>query len=146
MLMIEKNKKQFVAPTELGLKRLSSSPLSNWFQNPEGFEPETFAEDIRRSIAQINGNNAIVDEHLIGMMTDQMTCYVQTTMALRTEPLVEKAINGTRMINPNYKLRDSCLTRILQLITMAGLTPAGRAKKHEKESSIGSLLEGPKFE
>lgn len=144
--MIEKNKKQFAGPTELGLKRLSGSPLSNWFKDPEGFKPEDFAEDIRISIAQINGKDAVVDEHLIAMMTDQMTCYVQATAALRTEPLVEKAINGTRMINPNYKLRDSCLTRILQLITMAGLTPAGRAKKHEKIDSISNLLEGPKFE
>ena len=144
--MIEKNKKQFAPPTELGLKRLNSSPLSTWFTDPESFNPDHFAEDIRISIAQIHGNNAIVDEHLICMLTDQMTCYVQATASLRTEPLVEKAINGTRMINPNYKLRDSALTRILQLITMAGLTPAGRAKKHEKDSSIGSLLEGPKFE
>lgn len=144
--MIEKNKKQFAPPTELGLKRLGNSPLSTWFTDPEGFKPEDFAEDIRISIAQIHGINAIVDEHMICMLTDQMTCYVQATASLRKEPLVEKAINGTRMINPNYKLRDSALTRILQLITMAGLTPAGRAKKHEKDTPIGSLLEGPKFE
>jgi phage terminase small subunit len=120
--------------------------MSTWFEDPENFNPAHFAEDIRNSIVQIHGKDAIIDEHMVCMMTDQMTCYVQATVALRTEPLVEKAINGTRMINPNYKLRDSALTRILQLITMAGLAPATRAKKSEKESSIGSLLEGPKFE
>lgn len=145
-MTIKQNGKQFAPPTELGLKRLGSSRMSTWFEDPENFNPDHFAEDIRNSIIQVHGKDAIVDEHLVCMLTDQMTCYVQATASLRTEPLVEKAINGTRMINPNYKLRDSALTRILQLITMAGLTPAGRAKKHEKESSIGSLLEGPKFE
>lgn len=144
--MTEKNKSLTKPVSAVGLHRLSNSPLASWFTDPESFSPENFAEDIRVSIAQIHGKDAVVDEHLVGMLTDQMVCYVQASAALKTEPLVEKAINGSRMINPNYKLRDSCLTRILQLITMSGLAPAGRPKKTEQLNAIENLLEGPKFE
>lgn len=140
--MTEKHKK----PSPVGLARLGNSAMADWFRDPTGFDPDIFAEDIRKSIAQVNGQEAKIDEHLVAMLTDQMSCYVQATMSLKTEPLIEHAVNGTRMINPNYRLRDSCLTRILQLITMAGLAPAGRPKKTEQANAIGNLLEGPKFE
>jgi hypothetical protein len=140
-----KKAKDMTGPSPLGLQRLGNSALADWFRDPDGFEPEAFAEQIRHSIYQIHGEGAVVDEHLVAMLTDQMSTYCIATGALKVEPLVEAAINGTRMINPNYRLRDSCLTRILQLITMAGLAPNGRPKKTETASAMNDLLAGPKF-
>lgn len=132
-------------PSQVGLSRLGNSALASWFKDPDNFDPEEFAEVVRESMYQVNGPDAVIDEHLIAMMADQMQSYMVATSALRTEPLVERAVNGTRMVNPNYRLRDSCLTRLLQLITMAGLAPNGRPKKAKEPTEIDTLLAGPTY-
>lgn len=132
-------------PSQAGMTKLGNSPLASWFAKPEEFDPEEFAEVVRESMLQVHGPDVVIDEHLIAMLADQMASYMVATAALKVEPLVEKAINGTRMVNPNYRLRDSCLTRILQLITMAGLAPNGRPKKAKESTEIDNLLAGPTY-
>ena len=64
---------------------------------------------------------------------------------LLTEDLVEFAQNGARMANPNQKIRDAALAKIMQLLTMLGLVPNGRPKKSSAPTEIDELLEGPKY-
>ena len=85
------------------------------------------------------------DTHIITMLADQMDTYVKSTKALLTEDLIEYANNGARMANPNQKVRDTSLARIMQLLTMLGLVPNGRPKRSNTPTEIDELLEGPKF-
>ena len=85
------------------------------------------------------------DTHLITMLADQMDTYVKSTKALLSEDLIEYANNGARMANPNQKVRDTSLARIMQLLTMLGLVPNGRPKRSNTPTEIDELLEGPKF-
>ena len=85
------------------------------------------------------------DEHIITMLADQMDTYVKAAKNLLTEDLVEFAQNGARMANPNQKIRDAALAKIMQLLTMLGLVPNGRPKKSSAPTEIDELLEGPKY-
>ena len=58
---------------------------------------------------------------------------------------IEYANNGARMANPNQKVRDTALARVMQLLTMLGLVPNGRPKKSNAPTDIDELLEGPKY-
>lgn len=85
------------------------------------------------------------DQHLVSMLTDQMETYVKATKALQSEDLIEYANNGARMPNPNQKVRDTALARVMQLLTMSGLVPNGRPKKSNAPSELEELLQGPKY-
>jgi ribosome assembly protein YihI (activator of Der GTPase) len=79
------------------------------------------------------------------MLTDQMDTYVKAAKALLTEDLIEFANNGARMANPNQKVRDGALARIMQLMTMLGLVPNGRPKRANTPTDIDELLAGPQY-
>jgi ribosome assembly protein YihI (activator of Der GTPase) len=79
------------------------------------------------------------------MLTDQMDTYVKAAKALLTEDLIEFANNGARMANPNQKVRDGALARIMQLMTMLGLVPNGRPKRANIPTDIDELLAGPQY-
>ena len=87
-----------------------------------------------------------VDEHIITMLSDQMDTYVKAANKLLVEDLVEVANNGARMANPNQKIRDGALSKIMQLLTMLGLVPNGRPKRSNTPTDIDELLAGPKYE
>jgi P27 family predicted phage terminase small subunit len=85
------------------------------------------------------------DENLITILTDQMNTYVLAAQALSAEPLIENANNGARMANPNQKIRDTSLARVIQIMTAMGLLPSGRPKRSSTPTEIDELLAGPKF-
>ena len=96
-------------------------------------------------MADTYGLEVKFDTHMITMLADQMDTYVKSTKALLNEDLIEYANNGARMANPNQKVRDTSLARIMQLLTMLGLVPNGRPKRSNTPTEIDELLEGPKF-
>lgn len=125
--------------------RLIEAGLADWFEQPETWNRKVFAEQVSKAMVDAYGLEVKFDEHLISMLTDQMETYVKATKALMTEDLIEYANNGARMPNPNQKVRDTALARVMQLLTMLGLVPNGRPKKSNAPTELEELLEGPKY-
>ena len=125
--------------------RLREANLAKWLTEPELWDKEIFAGEVAQAMINAYGQDVKFDEHLITMLSDQMDTYVKAARALLAEDLIEFANNGARMANPNQKVRDSSLARVMQLLTMLGLVPSGRPKKSSAPNEIDELLEGPKF-
>lgn len=130
----------------VAFQRLESAGIANWLKNPQSWDKETFAIQIRKAMVDAYGLEVEIDEHMITMLADQMDTYVKAAKALLNEDLIEFANNGARMANPNQKVRDGALARIMQLMTMLGLVPAGRPKRANTPTDIDELLAGPKYE
>jgi len=124
--------------------RLREANLAKWLENPDSWDKEVFAGEVNQAMISAYGMEVSFDEHLITMLADQMDTYVKATKALLNEELIEYANNGARMANPNQKVRDCSLARVMQLLTMLGLVPSGRPKKSAAPNEIDELLEGPK--
>jgi phage terminase small subunit len=129
----------------VAFQRLEGAGIANWLKNPQSWDKETFAIQIRKAMVDAYGLEVEIDEHMITMLADQMDTYVKAAKALLTEDLIEFANNGARMANPNQKVRDGALARIMQLMTMLGLVPAGRPKRSNTPSDIDELLAGPQY-
>jgi phage terminase small subunit len=125
--------------------RLRESGLATWLEQPEAWDKKIFAQEVNQIMADTYGLEVKFDTHMITMLADQMDTYVKSTKALLSEDLIEYANNGARMANPNQKVRDTSLARIMQLLTMLGLVPNGRPKRSNTPTEIDELLEGPKF-
>lgn len=130
----------------VAFQRLEGAGVANWLKNPQSWDKETFAIQIRKAMVDAYGLEVEIDEHMITMLTDQMDTYVKAAKALLVEDLIELANNGARMANPNQKVRDGALARIMQLMTMLGLVPSGRPKRSNAPTDIDELLAGPKYE
>ena len=126
--------------------RLEEAGIANWLKNPDSWNKENFAVQIRKAMIDAYGMDVEIDEHIITMLADQMDTYVKAAKALLVEDLIEFANNGARMANPNQKVRDGALARIMQLMTMLGLVPSGRPKRASTPTDIDELLAGPKYE
>ena len=129
----------------VAFQRLEGAGVANWLKNPASWDKETFAIQIRKAMIDAYGIDVEIDEHIITMLTDQMDTYVKAAKALLTEDLIEFANNGARMANPNQKVRDGALARIMQLMTMLGLVPSGRPKRANIPTDIDELLAGPQY-
>lgn len=130
----------------IAFQRLETAGIANWLKNPDSWNKEFFAMQIRKAMVDAYGLDVEIDEHLITMLADQMDTYVKAAKALLVEDLIEFANNGARMANPNQKVRDGALARIMQLMTMLGLVPSGRPKRSHAPTDIDELLAGPKYE
>lgn len=130
----------------VAFQRLEGAGIANWLKNLESWDKENFAIQIRKAMVDAYGLDVEIDEHIITMLTDQMDTYVKAANRLLVEDLVEVANNGARMANPNQKIRDAALSKIMQLLTMLGLVPNGRPKKSNAPTDIDELLAGPKYE
>ena len=126
--------------------RLRESGLATWLEQPEAWDKKIFAQEVNQIMADTYGLEVKFDTHLITMLADQMDTYVKAANKLLVEDLVEVANNGARMANPNQKIRDAALSKIMQLLTMLGLVPNGRPKKSNTPTDIDELLAGPKYE
>ena len=130
---------------EVTVSRMREAKLAHWLEDPTTWDREKFADEVSRAMVEAYGLDVEFDTHLITVLTDQMDTYVKATAALATEQLCEFSVNGTRMPNPNQKIRDTSLARVMQLLTMLGLVPNGRPKKSSAPTDIDKLLAGPDY-
>ncbi len=125
--------------------RLEGAGLASWLEQPETWNRKAFAKQIRKAMVDTYGIDVTVDEHIVTMLTDQMDTYIRAAAKLQLEDFVEVAQNGARMANPNQKIRDAALGKIMQLLTMLGLVPSGRPKRASAPTDIDELLDGVKY-
>ena len=129
----------------VAFQRLEGAGLAAWLENPKSWDKKAFAIQIRKAMVDAYGVDVEIDEHIITMLADQMDSYVKAAHKLLTEDLVEICHNGARMANPNQKIRDAALSKIMQLLTMLGLVPSGRPKRANTPTDIDELLDGVKY-
>ena len=127
----------------IAMNKLREAKLAHWLEDPTTWDKEKFANEVNKAMVDAYGLDVEFDTHLITILTDQMDTYVKAASALMTEPMIEMANSGMRMSNPNQKIRDSALSRIMQLLTMLGLVPSGRPKRSNAPTDIDELLAGP---
>ena len=125
------------------MQKMREANLAHWLEDPTTWDKDKFASEVNAAMVEAYGVDVKFDTHLISMLTDQMDTYVKAASALMTEDLIEYANNGARMANPNQKVRDSALARVMQLLTMLGLVPSGRPKRSNIPTEIDELLAGP---
>ena len=125
--------------------RFEIAGLAHWLKNPETWNKELFAQEVNKAMIDAYGLEVKFDEHLVTILADQMDTYVKATSNIEKEGLIEFANNGARMANPNQKVRDTSLARVMQILTMLGLVPNGRPKKANAPTELDELLEGPKI-
>lgn len=125
--------------------RFKESNLAYWLHDFKSWNQERFAGEVIEAMKSAYGIEVKFDENLITILTDQMNTYVLASQALNSEPMIENANNGARMANPNQKIRDTSLARVIQIMTVMGLLPSGRPKRSSIPTEIDELLAGPKF-
>lgn len=125
--------------------RFEIAGLAHWLKNPETWNKELFAQEVNKAMIDAYGLEVKFDEHLVTILADQMDTYVKATSNIEKEGLIEFANNGARMANPNQKVRDTALARVMQILTMLGLVPNGRPKKANAPTELDELLEGPRL-
>lgn len=130
---------------ELAIQQLEDSALERWLDEPDQWDKKKFAQDTRQAMKDAYGADYKYDKKLVSLLSDQFDLYVKATHAVAKEGLVEMANNGARMSNPNHKVRDGALARIMQLMVHLGLVPNGRPKKSAAPTDIDDLLEGVKI-
>ena len=124
--------------------RFKESNLAYWLVDFKSWNSDRFAGEVKEAMKQAYGIEVKFDDNLVTILTDQMNTYVLATQALSVEPLIELANNGARMANPNQKIRDTSLSRIIQIMTTMGLLPSGRPKRSNAPTEIDDILAGPK--
>jgi phage terminase small subunit len=124
--------------------RFKESNLAYWLTDFSSWSKDRFAGEVREAMVSAYGLEVAFDENLVTILTDQMNTYVLATQTLAVEPLIELANNGARMANPNQKIRDTSLSRIIQIMTTMGLLPSGRPKRSNAPTEIDDILAGPK--
>jgi hypothetical protein len=125
--------------------RFKESNLAYWLHDFKSWNQDRFAGEVNEAMKSAYGIEVKFDENLITILTDQMNTYVLAAQALSVEALIEDANNGARMANPNQKIRDTSLARVIQIMTAMGLLPSGRPKRSAIPTEIDELLAGPKL-
>lgn len=118
--------------------------LAKWLVDLKLWDKDKFAGEVNEAMFNAYGIQVSFDGHVVSMLADQMDTYVKAANSLLEENLIEYANNGARMQNPNQKIRDAALSRIVQLLTLLGLVPNGRPKRSAAPNELDELLEGPK--
>ena len=124
--------------------RVQGSYLAKWLDNPNLWNKNEFAKEVKKSMYDAYGVEVKFDDNLITVLADQFDTYVRATHAINTEGMIEYANNGARMSNPNQKVRDTALARVMQILTMLGLVPSGRPKRSSAPTEVDDLLGGVK--
>jgi hypothetical protein len=128
----------------IGVEYFKKTNLAYWLADFESWDMDRFAGEVREAMIAAYGMDHKFDENLISILANQMNTYVLAAQALSIEPVLEDANNGTRMANPNQKVRDTALSRVIQIMTAMGLLPSGRPKKSAAPTEIDAILAGPK--
>ncbi len=103
---------------------------SDWLKDPSTWNKEQFTKDVVSFIEHTQGANAYPNMVLIGMLAHQIDLYVQCSLNLNQEGLVEKYNNGvTSGASLYFSIADKTLNRVLQIMKELGLTPAHRIGK-----------------
>jgi phage terminase small subunit len=121
------------------------TPVAYWLKNPEQWDQEKFIETTAKYLYELYGIGSEQDQHVLGMLADHMTTYVECVKGIKLSGVIAK-YNGGKTFgpSPHVSLRDKVTPRIISLMNELGLTPRGRLTGNATDDvHLGDLMAGP---
>ena len=121
------------------------TPIAYWLENPESWNQSKFIEETSKYLYDLYGIGSAQDQHVLGMLADHMTTYVECVKGIKISGVIAK-YNGGKTFgpSPHVSLRDKVTPRIISLMNELGLTPRGRLSVGAGDDiPLGDLMAGP---
>jgi len=120
-------------------------PVAHWLKNPDSWDQEKFIETTSKYLFDLYGIGSEQDQHVLGMLADHMTTYIECVKGIKLTGVISK-YNGGKTLgpSPHVSLRDKVTPRIISLMNELGLTPRGRLQGNATDNiALGELMMGP---
>ena len=121
-------------------------PQADWLENPDAWNASKFIKETSDFMFEIYGIDADQDKHLLAMLADQISMYVEAKKGVAREGLITEFNGGvTKGANIYFSIMKETLSKIVVLMNELGLTPKGRLNKTTTHTgSYNDLLAGVK--
>ena len=124
----------------------SRVPQADWLENPDAWNASRFIKETADFMYEIYGIDADQDKHLLAMLADQISIYVEAKKGIARDGIVAEFNGGKTMgASPYFAVMKEALNKIVTLMNELGLTPKGRmGKTSTNTTSYDDLLGGVK--
>lgn len=121
-------------------------PQADWLENPDSWNASEFIKETSDFMYDIYGIDADQDKHLLAMLADQITFYVEAKKGVERDGIVAEFNGGvTKGASPYFSVMKDALNKIVVLMNELGLTPRSRLNKTiNHNNSYNDLLAGVK--
>ena len=134
--------------TETSAKK-AKFPKTAWLDDPKKFDRQSYVEETAQELLDVYGEMSDHDQRLVSMLADQIEIYVECSMKLKENGIIQQFNNGVTM-GPSiaFTMRLKALDAAIKIMNELGLTLKARmnnkAKPRQEADSIDILLRGPK--
>lgn len=121
-------------------------PQADWLENPDAWNASKFIKETADFMYEIYGIDADQDKHLLAMLADQISIYVEAKKGIARDGIVAEFNGGKTMgASPYFAVMKEALNKIVVLMNELGLTPKGRlGKTTSNTTTYDDLLGGVK--
>ena len=129
---------------DLPEKIKSRVPQADWLENPDAWNASRFIKETADFMYEIYGIDADQDKHLLAMLADQISIYIEAKKGIARDGVVAEFNAGKTMgASPYFAVMKESLNKIVVLMNELGLTPKGRmGKTTTNTTSYDDLLGG----
>jgi P27 family predicted phage terminase small subunit len=122
----------------------SRVPQADWLENPDSWNASRFIKETSDFMYEIYGINADQDKHLLALLADQISIYIEAKKGIARDGVVAEFNAGKTMgASPYFAVMKEALSKIIALMNELGLTPKGRmGKTSTNTTSYDDLLGG----
>ena len=119
-------------------------PQADWLENPDAWNASVFIKETADFMYEIYGIDADQDKHLLAMLADQISIYVEAKKGIARDGIVAEFNGGKTMgASPYFAVMKEALNKIVVLMNELGLTPKGRmGKTSTNTATYDDLLGG----
>jgi phage terminase small subunit len=108
----------------------SRIPKADWLDNPDLWDASKFIKETADFMYETYGIDADQDKHLLAMLADQISIYVEAKIGMTNNGLITEYNAGiTKGASIYFGIMQESLKRIVILMNELGLTPRGRLNK-----------------
>lgn len=121
-------------------------PQADWLENPDSWNASKFIQETADFMYEIYGIDADQDKHLLAMLADQISIYVEAKKGIARDGIVSE-FNGGKTLgaSPYFSVMKEALNKIVTLMNELGLTPKGRmGKTTTNDNTYSDLMSGVK--
>jgi phage terminase small subunit len=122
-------------------------PQADWLENPDSWNASQFIKETSDFLFEIYGIDADQDKHLLAMLADQISMYIEAKKGVASNGLIYEFNDGkTTGASPYFSVMKETLNKIVVLMNELGITPKGRLNKTVSNNAnvYGDLLAGVK--
>lgn len=122
-------------------------PQADWLENTDSWDASKFIKETSDFMFDIYGIDADQDKHLLAMLADQISMYIEAKKGVAENGIISSFNGGqTTGASPYFSVMKETLNKIVVLMNELGLTPKGRLNKtvSSNVNAYGDLLAGVK--